>query len=298
MVILIFFLHMKPTSILGESFSTFSMLIRTRWSAYAWYILCRVLELLAFGGLMALSFFLGAFSFMEQGSVILPMLLFGLGIAGAFLLESLFTFSLYRSLDKKTSKSSFADFLHAGAQNYWQRLGRYVLFSLLVGAVFYSGSFLLEMVSVRLGMVGDVLAVVFFAAILYFSVSIFMTFFEVIVSDQWPWMTFQRMVKKLKGFWWRIFGSLVLWGLLTVVVYAVFGVMVGLLIFAGLGSFLTSFPTSEGASAMQIMQSLSQLVSLGVLGPLFLSVLLFVALSIVPVYGVFSVYEAVRKIAK
>lgn len=247
---------------------------------------------------MVLSFFLGAFSFMDQGSVVVPMLLFGLGIAGAFLLESLFTFSLYRSLDQKTYKSSFADFLNAGAQNYWQRLGRYVLFSILVGAVFYGGSFLLEMASVNLGVIGDVLAVVFFAVMIYFSVSIFMTFFEVIVSDQWPWMTFQRMVKKLKGFWWRIFGSLVLWGLLTVMVYALFGVIVGLFLFVGLGSFLTSFPAAEGASAMEFLQSFSQLFSLGVLGPLFVSVLLFVVLSIVPVYGVFSVYEAVRKIAK
>lgn len=287
---------MKSTSVLGESFSIFGSLFRERWWVYAWYLLSRVLEVLLLGAVIGLSFVAGFFDIIGQGNFVLPMLLFAGALVGAFFLESWFTFSLYRSLDQKIKDRSFFTFLKRGAENYWPRLGKLVLYSVIM-AVFFMGSSLLDLLSS--GTLQELLALLYGVLVIYLGVYLSMTYFEIIVADKWPWMTFRQMLNKIRGrMWWRILGSFIVWGILTLLVFALLGFLVAVGLFAGIASTFQSLSSLQIDTPQEVMQAASQFFSSGIIGSVVVSILLFVAASIVPVYGFFSVFLSAKKLAK
>lgn len=288
---------MKSTSILGESFSMFRSLIKERWMVYVWYVLSRALEILLVGGLLGLAFVAGMFDVVDRGSFVIPMLLFVGTMVGAFLLESFFTFCLYRSLEAKKADTSLMAYLNRGTESYWPRLGKYILFSLLVAAFSFLGSFVLEITS-RMGALNAFLSLVYVGLMAYLAIPAFMTFMEVIVSEQWPWATFLKTREKLQGYWWRSVGTILVWGLLTLLIYLVLGLLVGLLIFSGAWSVVQSLQSAQIDTPMELMQGMSQFFSSGMIFSVLISILLFISASILPVYGFFCVYKSIKKIAK
>jgi len=288
-------------SLLKNSWEEFKKLLTQRWETYAWTVLLRFLL-----GAVLIAATYGLFSplihslisspdMLIKGDFHFEPLLSKLGILGLLALlvglaGALIQFGFLRVVLNPKAAQTVTSLISYGKQRYWSTLGITIVTAFLL--VFMVG----------LGTLAFVLPGIFLGVMVVFAP------FVVILDGKGPIESIKQSWAMVEGRWWSVFGTLLVWVILTGVVMMIVNGIIGILFhpfFDDRGFVQLQHSMNAAAASGNIDEALKLLPQLleKVLNGKALMVFAWQMLSqvivaIVPLYGFLAVYKVLKKMPK
>lgn len=280
------------TPLFSTSWQDFKWLVKNRWKAYLYFIVFAILGGVVLG---VLSFLLGGSILSSFGGGEFPVMNFGAGFFGVLILGLVFvlyvillTFALYRSVDS-TEEISVSTFFSHGKEQYWRTLGSSVGLGLIIGLVLgLAGLLMFGIASIGsqalTGLAGVLLAIAF----VYYLIKIVNAWYRIVLEGEGPINALKGSMAMVEGRWWRALGSMLLWMIISVLIFFGGGFLYGLIGFFVVGGEIVGALGQGGFSSLG---------GLAVTGGIFLIgyYVLIAALEIIPMYGMLALYRTLRK---